>query len=123
MAFVLPTFNLTTDIWTAGTYPAGAPRLVDVPCQLRAPSASNAANAVPVAGATVTMIVLLPAGTDIRDRFNLPINSSDVLEIPKGSGRSYTVVIVDDIGKGFPNEHRFAVLLKVLGFPWPTPSP
>ena len=123
MAFVLPTFPITCSIWDAGTYPHGTARLTNVPCQLRAPAASQANVIVPVAGQTVAMTLLLPALTDIRDSFNTPINSRDVVEVPEGSGRVYIVAIMDDIAKGFPNEHRYAILQKVVGFPWPTPSP
>lgn len=123
MAFVLPTFNITCDIYTAGTWPGGVARIANQPCQLRAPAANFAASVNPTLGQAVGMTLLLPAGTDIRDRFNTPINSSDVVECPSGSGRAYTVATMDDIALGFANEHRYAVLQKVLGFPWPTPSP
>lgn len=123
MAFVIPTFPIVCDIYTAGTYPAGAPRLAAVPCQLRAPAASQANVIVPVAGQTVAMTLLLPPLTDIRDSFNVPINSRDEVEVPAGSGRVYIVAIADDIAKGFANEHRYAILQKVLGLPWPTPTP
>lgn len=65
------------------------------------------------------MLVMLPSATDIR-----PPNSAggaDKVEMPAGSGRFYQVQFVDDIGKGFPNEHRFAILAQ-MGV-WPTPIP
>ncbi len=46
---------------------------------------------------------------------------ADVVEAPAGSGRLYTVSYVNDSGAGFPNEHRFAVVIKAV--PWPAPLP
>lgn len=61
--------------------------------------------------ATITAAMpwlLLPALTDIRQQWNgLP---PDMVEVPAGSNRFYGVIGVDDIGKGFANEHRFAIL-------------
>jgi hypothetical protein len=123
MAFVLPTFNILVDIYGAGLPPpAGPPRATAVPAQLRAPAANNIV-IVSVASANSAMVLLIAPLTDIRDGFNAPINSSDWIEAPAGTGRFYRVVFVDDIGKGFPNEHRFAILQKVLAVPWPTRIP
>ena len=123
MAFVLPTFNLTCDIGNVA-FPLGGPaRIVNEPCQLRGPNPNNAINATAGTAGFIAIVLLLGPLVDIRDPFNLPINNGDYVEVPSGTGRYYRVAIVDDIGKGFPNEHRFAVLIKVQGFPWPTPSP
>lgn len=123
MAFVLPTFNITVHIYSAGLPPpTGTPRIIDQEAQLRAPAANNVMFVSSV-GASSAMILLLPPGVDIRDQFNTPINSSDYVEAPAFTGRFYRVIFVDDIAKGFPNEHRYAVLQKVLGVPWPTPTP
>jgi hypothetical protein len=58
--------------------------------------------------------------------------SGDLLEIPEDSGRWYGVVAVDDMSKGFENEHRVAIISQV-GFAaspqlypdlkWPVPMP
>jgi len=123
VAFVLPTFNVTCNIYTINfPPPAGPPRLADVPCQLRAPSANNIL-IVSSLQANSAMVVLLPPLTDIRDAFSPPINNRDWIEVPAGTGRYYTVIYVDDIGKGFPNEHRFAILHKMTAIPWPVPIP
>lgn len=123
MAFVLPTFPITCEIFDSGLPPpAGPARISGQPCQLRAPQA-NMTIIIPAAGATSSVVLLLPPGTDIRDPWNAPINSNDYVEAPSGSGRFYRVMFMDDIAKGFSNEHRFAVLIKVSGLPWPTPSP
>lgn len=124
MAFVLPTFNLKCNIWHFLTAPPSPPVLPDVPCQLRAPSANNLAAYLPVGGVTVGMVVLLPPLTDIRDPYSGGAGSSrPIIEIPSGSGRFYGVVQVDDIGKGFPNEHRFASIVKLTSYPWVAPYP
>ena len=123
MAFVLPTFPIVCNIFNKGTYPAGPPRIANQPCQLRAPTPSAVAAFIPVASQTVTMTLLLPALTDIRDPINAPTNSEDWVECPAGSGRVYVAIRVDDIAKGFSNEHRYCILSKVFGLPWPTPTP
>lgn len=60
------------------------------------------------------MYLLLQAYTDIRGENS--VGGADTVEVPAGSGRYYTVTWVDDIGKGFSNEHRFACL--VQDSPW-----
>lgn len=78
------------------------------------------------------MTLLVPPLTDIRDGMCAPGNNGDVVEVPAGSGRWYTCLGVDDVGKGFTNEHRAAALGKIgaygqwvaLGIPWwPAPIP
>ncbi len=75
--------------------------------------------------------ILLPALTDIRDGYGAAL-TPDVVECPSGSGRWYVVFGVDDFGKGFPNEHRYALVNKIgqwiggttyAGLFWPTPIP
>jgi len=123
VAFVLPTFNIVVNIYSAGfPPPIGTPRLVDIPAQLRAPAANNV-TFISSGVVNSAQCLLLAPGTDIRDRFCTPINSSDYVEAPAGTGRFYNVTLVDDIGRGFPNEHRFAILQKLIGIPWPTPIP
>jgi hypothetical protein len=52
------------------------------------------------------------------------IPNFDLVEVPAGTGRFYRVQWVDDLGKGFDNEHRFALLLQTNTFsPWPIPMP
>jgi hypothetical protein len=68
--------------------------------------------------------LLLPAGTDIRDWAcwdGLAMDQPDVVEAPRGTGRYYTVIQVDDVAKGFPNEYRVAFIAK--GAYWPIPIP
>jgi hypothetical protein len=68
------------------------------------------------------MTLLLPPGSDIRD--GLTSTGYDAVEVPSGSGRYYTVIFVDDVGKGFPNEYRMAFLVKSdVNGDWPTPIP
>lgn len=123
MAFVLPTFPSSVDIydWVAFGVPTSL-RLTS-PCQLRGPNPSYAINYTSVSSFAPASLILLPALTDIRDRYNTPINRPDFVQVPAGSGRWYHVVYVDDIAKEFPNEHRYAAIAKLDPLPWPTPSP
>lgn len=134
MAFSLPTFNINVSIYD-GPWPAGPVRVATkgnlawgrrvtqqgslfvVPSPLE-----NATNA--------SMTLLLPPGTDIRAFPLYPV--SDLVQVPGGSGRWYAVIFVDDIGKGFSNEHRAAVLAQIsehvnaalfAGLEWPVPMP
>lgn len=131
MSFSLPTFNLDVNIFD-GVLPLAPPRLVTVGnlAQGKRYSPYNSAAFMGADGlAGPTPLLLLPPLTDVRDSScnNLP----DIVEVPAGTGRYYQVAMVDDIGKGFPNEHRFAGLVKL--FPssggiltatfWPTPIP
>lgn len=67
------------------------------------------------------MYLRLPARTDIRDAKS-PFGG-DWCECPSGSSRVYRVVFVDDIGGGFANEHRLAILETSTFWPVPFPSP
>lgn len=120
--FVLPQFNLTVNIWRSTSNPATAPPDVISPGNLAWGRRVN----VPSTGGTgalgvplMTMVLLLPALTDIRG--DPGTTNADQVEAPAGSGRMYRVYFVDDLGKGFANEHRGAVLGHVLPFIVPTP--
>jgi hypothetical protein len=129
MAFTLPDFNLAVDIYT-GPFLTRVLR-VSVLGNLAwgrrvAPFAEFYFGANPIAQQQMTL--LLPPATDVRDIHCA--GQCDLVEVPSGSGRWYVVGQVDDIGKGFPNEHRAAVVTKVsqlvdgaafAGLFWPTP--
>jgi hypothetical protein len=121
MAFVLPNFNLTVNIWRAGSgYGINPPDVVTVgnltPGKrvLQSPLLVS----LPI-GPThqynlgIIMELLLPAGTDIQP-FN-PVaggTGADAVEAPAGSGKYYMVLAVDDVGKGFANEHVLALMVR-----------
>jgi hypothetical protein len=120
--FELPKMPLDVEIWHSGSDPATDPPDVETVGNL----AWGKRTAVPSTGGTsdigiplFTMTLLLPKLTDIRgDPFG---NNSDTVGVPSGSGRLYLVAFVDDLGKGFDNEHRGAILQQIL--PWPVPIP
>jgi hypothetical protein len=127
--FVLPTFNLNCNIWRNATWSASYPPIVpaaDVfsPCNLAMSKRFQG-------GESNLIQLLLPALTDVRDGIKEqdPTTFGDVVEVPAGSGRYYYVIVVDDIGKGFLNEHRcasieagaYAIALPVPA--WPVPYP
>jgi len=111
MAYVLPTFNLVVNIWHPVVVipPPGVPNIVTV------------GNLTPgrrwqwgSAFGMGRMYLLLPPLTDVR--------VGGVAEVPGGSTRWYKVFWVDDIGKGFANEHRYAILDADVAN-WPIPYP
>lgn len=120
MAFRLPTFPLFCNIWRNGSGPPAIPDVVSE-CQLT-PGRREITAFVTSSSPTdspANMFILLPPATDIRDA-KAPAGP-DVCECPQGSGRLYDVAFVDDVGCGFDNEHRFAIL---AGIPtWPVPFP
>lgn len=131
MAYSLPTFNLICDIYT--TVVAGYPpvfatkvlRLAAVPCALVYGRRVNMGVSFTSGGVSAipqqSMTLLLPALTDIRG-FQDSLLCVDIVEVPSGSGRWYRVPWVDDIGKGYANEHRFALILPVPAL-WVAPYP
>jgi hypothetical protein len=125
VSFQLPNFNLTCGIYTSAT---NTLRLTST-CNLAwgrrvqvATTGGTGETGVPLA----CLVLLLPPLTDIRtptpaaDPYSGAPTIVDYVEVPLGSGRMYWVVFVDDIGKGFANEHRAAMLLqKQIPVPMP----
>lgn len=124
MSFTLPTFNLMCNIYTP-PFTGGPPR-VAVACNLAWSRRISMPSGQALVGVEpMVMTLLLPAGTDIR--VGAQGVAFDIVEVPAGTGRWYNVLQVDDIGKGFLNEHRAALLGKLAnteGVPnWPIPMP
>lgn len=130
MSFTLPNFNLTCEIFS-GPWVTRVSRGTS-PCNLASGRRGRVFGDFQDGDAIITTgpaYLLFPAGTDVRD-MNCNIPAQDTIECPQGSGRWYLVALVDDVGKGFPNEHRYAMLYKAservnaANFPglfWPTP--
>lgn len=122
MAYVLPTFNLTANIWRQALNPSTAPPTLTAPCalvygrrtQLVIPQTTVLPNKWQAVGPyMMTMDLLFPAVTDVRGSQDTA--GPDNIECPAGTGRYYHVLTVDDIGKGWPNEHRIAKIYAVFG--------
>lgn len=60
------------------------------------------------------MYLLLPRNSDIRGQNSL--GGPDTIVVPTASNRRYNVLWVDDVAKGFGNEHRIAVLQQQVPF-------
>ena len=122
MAFQLPNFNITVNIWTVGMNPATTPpRVSGAPANLawgkRVSTMSTGGTGS--AGVLVsTMTLLIESTCDIRGR--QATGGSDTVEIPAGSGRYYVCETADYIGYGFPNQHKGAVVSQ--RFPFKTPD-
>lgn len=121
MPFQSPNLNLRCNIYTpdragVATVPVNPPRGVNIPCALVygrrvnvASSGGTALPGVPIAA----MSLLVAAHTDIRGPQD--VSSFDIVEVPAGSGRWYWCAAVDDISKGYPTEHRYALLFAIAG--------
>ncbi len=146
MAFVVPTFNLACNIWRQGNDVQANPADVTAVCNLTNGRSGGSlvqgfsgtsAPLILAAGTrlTQTLSLLLPKLTDIRGNQAGAANLGDCVEVPAGSGRFYLVLFVDDVGKGFANEHREAVIIQatlnwqvlfssannIPAWPYPTP--
>lgn len=122
MAYTLPQFNLACNIGSGAVPAFFIPRISGQSCALvYGKRVSEMTEVTTGTVATLIMHILFPAGTDVRGR-EVVGGASDLIECPAGTGRWYTVASVDDIGKGWPNEHRTA---EVRAFPssWTPPYP
>jgi hypothetical protein len=123
VAYVLPAFNLSVGIWRDPHLPPLLPDLV-IRGNLSPGEIGSMHDPVAVGAGQPLRFVLMwlrcPPLSDLRPFSLTP--SADLVEVPLGSGRFYFVFDVDDVGKGFPNEHRFALLAKG-GPTWPFPIP
>jgi hypothetical protein len=135
MAFRPPTFNLAVKIWRTATPYAGVAAVTTTgnlslgKRVLSLPQQFSGGNMWPEFSE-----VLLPKLTDVRGIARAGA-SGDLLECPAGSGRTYYVLWVEDVGKGFPNEYRVAVCVQNTAYtlsenfntwaapPWPLPTP
>lgn len=131
MSFREPVYNASINLWhgqfggafydPAAGDPVGPPDDV-INGQVRYGRQSQV---VATGGTTSTgilvfgMSLLVPKTTDIRDVFSA--TGADIVEVPVGSGLFYAVQYVDEIGRGFANEHRVAEIFK--NGPSPTPFP
>lgn len=122
MAFSVPNFNLTVNIFSGSSGGGGTPREVTVG-NLSMGRRLVATHENPVGGPLdvhTYVFLLLPAFTDVRDAYGIS-GEADIVEVPADSGRKYGVFYVDDVAKGFPNEYRECVLIKSPGWPEPIP--
>src|SRR3974390_3553364 len=110
MSYTVPEFNLTVNVWHFPHKPPDPPAII-IKANLAWGRRISLASTAFVAGTTAFMQLLVPPGTDLRT----PVQNGpgpDLFEAPAGSGRFYESAFVDDIGKGFPNEHRIAIVFQ-----------
>jgi len=123
LMYTLPAFNLTVNIWH---WPHD--RFTDPPDLVTTGNlawgkrtASSTSNDFTFTGfGKLCPILLCPQRTDIRSQEKTGV-VNDVVEVPAGTGRFYEVIYVEDLGRGFANEHRGAMISPTGG--WPTPIP
>lgn len=134
MAFRVPTFNLTCNLYRNPIAIPGPPTstfMVNLSAGRRV--MESGAGSFFFIGYAQVCYALCPKLTDIRAMSNFaPV---DILEIPAASGRYYYAMHVMDVAKGFANEYREVVLIQVnadtilalpypAGIPlWPVPTP
>lgn len=140
MPFVSPTFAFTVNIWRRTVSRLAAPSVVSqgtLSQGRRSFTIMSAASNGPAFGRSGMLFseLMLPKLTDIRPMNLTAVREEDLVEVPSGSGRYYAVVWVDDVGKGFSNEYRLALLVKIDAYTltllantwgaivWPVPIP
>lgn len=132
MAFTVPTFNLPVDVYT-GPWLSKSLRLSttgNLSMGRRVQQQWQDDEVIQQVVGTLQVGLMLPALTDVRDAYQN--SAEDVVEVPAGSGRWYSVITFDDVAKGFSNEYRFALMGKIgeaadpvryAGCVWPVPCP
>jgi len=126
--YLPPVFNLVCSTFTLSN--GGATIILreeDIPCQLYNPWRRSIGGQIPTkttnefVDAFAALILRLPAGTDIRCKWQAGTGLPDQVEVPQGSGVFYLVSDVADVAKGFPNEYRSALIS--VWRPTPVPLP
>jgi hypothetical protein len=129
MPYQLPQFPLTINVWRNATGVINPPDVV-TQGNLTPGKRTFESFVVGVFGVIPRPLVyvLFPPLTDVRPTTG-GFAQGDILECPAGSGRYYGVLWVEDVGKGFANEHRMAAVMPgyngvgALTPPWPLPIP
>jgi hypothetical protein len=121
MAYRLPTFNVTINLWRFGVAVADPPSnspVTNFNVGRRIGGGDYFTDPPPRAW-YATSWLLLPKNTvivgDIAGR-----DQGDTAEIPAGSGTYYHVFWADRSALGFPNEHMAAIVAQVVS---PVPHP
>jgi hypothetical protein len=131
MSFTVPNFNLLCNVYD-GPWSTKTARLLLLPCNLamgrRVQQLGPSVLFAPEGAAAPNLLV--PAFSDVRDSSCALF--PDLIEVPAATGRWYQVNLVDDVGKGFPNEYRLVSMFKACaaqnpteyaGLNWPNPIP
>lgn len=126
VSYTLPVFNVSCNIkhnYSGSTFPPPGPYDMHVACHCRGtPPPSYVVNALWGGGNPLT-VLMFPKLFDVR--MSGAGQDPDYIEFPADSGAWWQVISVFDIGKGFANEHRAAVLSGLTGvsggWTWPMP--
>lgn len=122
MAFMLPTFAIDSSVWHAydpavSTY--SAPDIDKLKGNLTPGKrvmqhyVNVFSNELGLFLYTFQMEYLTEKLADVRPAIYSPAALVDLIECPRASGRMYMVSYVDDIGKGFANEHRLVTMFRL----------
>jgi hypothetical protein len=110
MGFKVPQMPLRVNVWTAfgpPFTPLPVPRLT---CRGQLRVVKQALGTEAGSNNPAGILLLVPAGTDLRPLRGFALGSRDQCEVPAGSGRFYDIDAIEDVAKGFPNEYRVALL-------------
>lgn len=116
MPFSLPTFNILFQAKANFNFNLGANPIapfihVNTACNLAYSKRNhNVSQVVGALSQAESLYLLFPTGVGLKGRASYAVKNGDAVEVPTGSGRWYTTVSVDFVGKGFANEHMAAVI-------------
>jgi hypothetical protein len=120
MAFTIPSFPLSVNVWRHGSGPPAVPALVTSGNLTTGRRVTTGPFHTLATGIdAIFRWLLLPAGSDVRGQWTA--TGTDVVECPAGTGRLYSVLDSEEVAYGFPNWHRIAQLVPISPFPNPPP--
>jgi len=114
--------NTTCDIYRTGTTPPAAPAVAGVACLLL-PDWSRGQEAGDRASASLswTHVMLIAPSVDIRDMYigQAAMTMQDSVYVPDQNGTRFSVVFIELVQRGTPNEHK-RIYLDRQAPTWPT---
>lgn len=117
MPYVLPTYNAVFRAkanfnFNAGANPVAPFILPNTACQLQ--YGMHVGNTWPGNGGMA--FLLFASGVALKGRDSYAVKNGDAVEVPSGSGRWYTTLVVEYSGYGFANQHQVAVIAHPFPF-------
>lgn len=114
MAYLVPTFNITVNVWRAATPTTDPPDLSPLAnfAQGRRVFGGNYESPTSPRAVYATSYLLLPIGTVLVGDTDTTDDSGDTIEVAAGDGIYYHCLHQERVALGFANEHVVAIVAK-----------